>query len=157
MARKLINRAAFIIAVCFGFFMGIYLCISALIVFNKEPLLGGTFLLFGIASLFLCSVAENQVNSIKEEGMQKPNDDELPANLTDWLDNNTIVLTSSYVGEEVIPVETVSEKLHEILDGNYQPKAEILFEIVKPHTDKTLREITTEELRELALNFKEGL
>lgn len=157
MIKALLHKTVYIIAVCFGFFMGVYLCISALLTFNKEPILATAFLIFGIASLFLCSVAENQVNLKKEESMQKPNDDELPAGLNDWLDNNTIVLTSSYIGEEVIPVETVSEKLHEILDGNYQPKAEILFEIVKPHTDKTLREITVEELKELALNFKEGL
>lgn len=74
-----------------------------------------------------------------------------------WLDNNSFSLNESYLVDEVISTELVEGKLVEILQGNYQEKAQILFEIVQPQTIKTLREITPAELRELAVNFKDDL
>lgn len=76
-------------------------------------------------------------------------------NISKWLADNSQRADSLLLQVEVIPTATVKEKLLELTST--EQKAEILFEIVKPQTDKTLREITVAELKDLALNFKDGL
>lgn len=72
-----------------------------------------------------------------------------------WLEENTSRADDMIPQALVIDAETVSRKVVQLLTT--EEKAEILFEIVKPQTDKTLREITPTELKELALNFKDNL
>jgi len=74
---------------------------------------------------------------------------------TQWLAENSYRADEMVSEAQVISTGTVKEKIEEII--SYEEKSEILFEIVKPQTSKTLREITAAELRELALNFKDGL
>lgn len=89
--------------------------------------------------------------------MTKQSELTYPKALVEWIEDNIIILPAHFIGEEVIPAESVLEKLDDVYQEAMQEKAEILFEIVKPQTDKTLREITVAELKDLALNFKDGL
>lgn len=73
----------------------------------------------------------------------------------EWLVEDAMPAEQCGANTLVIHASTVEEKLSHLVDSH--AKAEILFEIVQPQTSKTLREITQQELKDLCLNFKDGL
>lgn len=77
--------------------------------------------------------------------------------ITAWLQQNSIPAGALSSTVRVVSLESAKTFLEQFANQNYQEKAETLFEIVKPQTDKSLREITSDELRELVINFKDGL
>lgn len=118
-----------------------------------------TLLLAGTASLFVSHHLEGKssLNTLRNQNMKPEQDSKLIDEINSWIDEKSVVMTQQYLGEEVIPADVVRDKFLDIATGQYETKANILFGIVEGATDKSLREITPDELQELCNSFKDGL